>query len=91
MEAVVINPRQAAEALGVDLLTLGDTLRGWAAVELDRLNIGTDIEADGNDLERFDEAVARARQYVESFVAVEKAWREDNPDAFTEDDLEGRS
>jgi len=86
MESVLIDPRAAAEALGVDLLTLAESLRGWAADELDRLMLRQDMEVDGQDLVRFDEAVKRARLHLESAVAVETAWREDNPDVFAEAD-----
>lgn len=90
MDAVTIDPRQLAATLGVDLLTLEQTFRMWASDAMSAAmregGINEDRYADGNDLERFDPAVAEARAHLEAAVAVAKAWREDNPDALNEDE-----
>lgn len=90
MDAVTVDPRQLAETCGVDLLTLEHTFRRWADDELSQAaregGLPEDIYTDGNDLERFDAHVSAARAHLESAVAVAKAFREDNPDVFTEDE-----
>lgn len=72
----------------MDLRTLAETMRVWASDELNRLDrtVREDVIADGNDLSRFDEHMARARAHLEGVVAVEAAWREDNPEAFTDEE-----
>lgn len=90
MNAVEIDPRQLAATLGVDLLTLEQTFREWARDAMSRAmregGMAEDLYADGDDLARFDPYVAEARAHLEAAVAVAKAWREDNPDAFSADD-----
>jgi hypothetical protein len=89
MDAVTIDPRQLAATLGVDLLTLEQTFREWAREAMYRAmreaGLAEDLYADGDDLDRFDPYVTEARAHLEAAIAVGKAWREDNPDAFTED------
>lgn len=89
MDAVTVDPRQLAATCGVSLLTLESTFRKWAYDELNQAaregGLPEDIYTDGDDLARFDEHVARARLHLESAVATAKAFREDNPDVFTDE------
>lgn len=87
MEAVTVNPRQIADALGVDLYDLARTMRKWAAEELGlaAADIAEDRFVDQKDLARFDARVERARLHVEGVVACDIALSEDNP--LNEDEL----
>lgn len=86
MEAVTVNPRDVAGALGIDVLDLADTMRGWAEAELRNAadGIGTDTvlfrySAD-ELLAAFEERVVRARRDLEGAIACKAAWDQDNPD-----------
>lgn len=93
MDAVTIDPRQLAATCGVDLLTLESTFRQWADEEMSQAcreaGIPTDIYTDYGDLDRFDEHVSKARAHLENAVATAKAFLEDNPDFFNEDEEGG--
>lgn len=80
MEAVTVNPREVAEALGITLWDLGYNLRRWAKADLERVAERAGKEASDLTLDEFDELVSQARNELAGGIACEQAWAEDNPD-----------
>lgn len=73
----VITPKQAAEALGIDVFDLAERLRETIRRDLGQMGdqvARRDVSALADELERFDERLADIRRLLASAIECDKVW-----------------
>lgn len=78
--AVTVDPRMIAETLQMDTYALAETLVGFANDSLPTIDFEAREFRGPMPLDRFDDAVERARRHLEGAHEAFKAWLQDNPD-----------
>lgn len=84
MTATQVDPRAIAESLMVGTDELARQLTFWASDAMPSLDYDSNWEP--TSLADFDQAIGRARNYLVAAHEAQKAWAEDNPDFYKDDE-----